>query len=310
MAFVIKGLESDADAWLFSNSSAPVNGTNATWAVDNRTIYADILGRDGSGIGFEGLPNSLVVEFDSFFNGDLGEPGLPHVSVHSMGVDNNTADRSSYIASWSLAGPEFPLGYYDGLVHTARVEFLPGLHFQNILRSQTTSPHTLDLSTVEEVYQPVSLVDEPNQGGTYRVLSPDVGTMSVFLDDMTLPLFSFPIDLKRSLRLTDNTTAVVGFTAATGRRWQNTYLLDWSFCEGEGCGQWVANQNTTCDVADVNADFSGNKWRNERKCTFWNSPTMWDKQENRVMRQGWVQRTNPVTSDPSYPDGLPLPDGV
>jgi hypothetical protein len=54
------------------------------------------------------------------------------------------------------------------------------------------------------------------------------GTLTIFLDDMTNPVLTIPVDLRTTLRL-DNGTAWVGLTAATGRRFQAHDILSFSF---------------------------------------------------------------------------------
>src|SRR5437773_1615454 len=58
------------------------------------------LGRAGSGLGFEGLPRSLAVEFDAQSSTDISDiAGGPHVSVQTRGVTANNAGRASSLGS-------------------------------------------------------------------------------------------------------------------------------------------------------------------------------------------------------------------
>ena len=41
----------------------------------------DALGREGSGLGYDGLPNTLSVELDTFYNFDMADLYENHVSV-------------------------------------------------------------------------------------------------------------------------------------------------------------------------------------------------------------------------------------
>jgi hypothetical protein len=43
------------------------------------------LGRNGKGIGYSGINNSLAVEFDTYFNHEVNDPYENHISVHSRG---------------------------------------------------------------------------------------------------------------------------------------------------------------------------------------------------------------------------------
>ena len=48
------------------------------------------LGSTGGGLGYAGIPNSLAVEFDTWFNPVLGDPNGNHISVHTAGTLQNT----------------------------------------------------------------------------------------------------------------------------------------------------------------------------------------------------------------------------
>lgn len=55
--------------------------------------------------------------------------------------------------------------------------------------------------------------------------------MRVFLDDMVEAVINLPISLKYAMKLNQG-RSYVGFTAATGSRWQNHDILSWDFIEG------------------------------------------------------------------------------
>jgi hypothetical protein len=84
------------------------------------------LGFPGSSIGYGGIPDSLAVEFDTFQNNQantalFGDPNGNHVSVHTRGVDPNSADEAFSLGS-STSIPTLD----DAQVHTARIDYLPG----------------------------------------------------------------------------------------------------------------------------------------------------------------------------------------
>jgi hypothetical protein len=84
---------------------------------------ADALGGGGGGIGYQGIPNSLAVEFDTWFNGGPDEPNGNHVSVRSQGIYPNWATGTPSLATAAIASPQFS---WDGLEHTARITYVPG----------------------------------------------------------------------------------------------------------------------------------------------------------------------------------------
>jgi hypothetical protein len=138
------------------------------------------LGNGGGGIGYNGIPNSLAVEFDTLqnppeeFGGTLGDPNDNHVSVQTRGTLPNSANPTFSLGSTTA----IPL-LADGNVHTAKVAYVPG-------------------------------------------------TLTIFLDDLTKPVLTVPVDLRTKLRL-DEGKAWIGFTAATGGRSQAHDILSFSF---------------------------------------------------------------------------------
>ena len=92
-----------------------------TFAIQNQG--ADATGSVGGSLGYDGLPKSLVVEFDTFNNGELfGDPNGNHVAVHSRG----TAPNGPGDASDSLLGvAELTPLLQDGAVHRAKVVYDP-----------------------------------------------------------------------------------------------------------------------------------------------------------------------------------------
>lgn len=68
-------------------------------------------------IGYAGIPNSIAVEFDTYQNGQYGDPGAPHIGIQSNGTVPNSAAHNT---SASLATPvEVP--FADGNVHNATI---------------------------------------------------------------------------------------------------------------------------------------------------------------------------------------------
>ncbi len=78
------------------------------FVVQNQSPWA--LGEVGMGLGYQGIVNSLAVEFDTTFNYELIEPFENHVSIHSRGWRfPNSANQSHSFAS-STAIPEMVSG--------------------------------------------------------------------------------------------------------------------------------------------------------------------------------------------------------
>jgi hypothetical protein len=143
------------------------------------------VGEGRPGLGYQGIPNSLAVEFDTAQNsavdfgaGTLGDPNDNHISVQTRGAEPNNANTDFSLGYTTQGTPTIPL-FADGSVHTTKV-----------------------------VYKP--------------------GTLTIFLDDLTKPVLTVPVDLGAKLRL-DNGQAWVGFTGATGKRAQAHDIHSFSF---------------------------------------------------------------------------------
>jgi hypothetical protein len=79
----------------------------------------DALGTDGYGIGYDAIPNSLAVEFDTWQNS--WDPDGNHISVNTGGTGPNSADHSHSLGATS-AIPDLS----DGAPHIAKIVYVPG----------------------------------------------------------------------------------------------------------------------------------------------------------------------------------------
>jgi len=76
------------------------------------------LGYLGFGIGYDGIPRSLVVEFDTWNNGSDDNNSSNHVAVHTRWRDPN-----SVAATARLGFADVPFNLEDGQVHTATIAY-------------------------------------------------------------------------------------------------------------------------------------------------------------------------------------------
>jgi CHRD domain/Bacterial lectin len=153
--------------------------------ADDQPFPHILIGEGRPGLGYQGIPNSLAVEFDTVQNsaedfgaGTLGDPNGNHISVQTRGTEPNNANTDFSLGFTTQGPPAIPL-FADGGVHTTKVAYKPG-------------------------------------------------TLTIFLDDLTKPVLTVPVDLGTKLRL-DEGKAWVGFTAATGNRSQAHDILSFSF---------------------------------------------------------------------------------
>ena len=173
--------------WQITRTLHPKGADGFAFVIHNADLPFPglALGDGGGGMGYNGIPNSLAIEFDTvqnrpgeFVEGERGDPNDNHVSVQTRGTLPNSADSTFSLGFTTQGPPAIPL-LADGRVHTTKVVYVPG-------------------------------------------------TLRIFLDDLTKPVLTVPVDLGTILSL-DNGQAWVGFTAATGRRSQAHDILSFSF---------------------------------------------------------------------------------
>ncbi len=76
----------------FSDGSAP-GADGIVFVIQNSAPGA--LGNTGGGIGYEDIPNSIAVEFDTYWNYQKSDPNGNHVAVFSNGMAPNSSDHST-----------------------------------------------------------------------------------------------------------------------------------------------------------------------------------------------------------------------
>lgn len=191
---------SDEYQFLGEHYTSSINGGDGfAFVIQNHPDRTAALGRSASGIGYQGIHNSLAVEFDTFTNADEGDPTFWHVSVHTAGAMPNTAKYSELNEFHRLD----KLG--DSDKHTVRIALFPGLHTGYLNAGKFSGTKFLS-----------------------NFLSEGFGTLCVYHDDLDDPLFCIPLNL-RSAIATDSGDAFVGLTASTGLHYENHDIFDWSF---------------------------------------------------------------------------------
>lgn len=170
----------------------------------------ETLGNGAQQMGYGGIENALAIEFDTWYNPDMGDLFSDHVSIHSAGpLKENDAGESTQLGLaklYSLA---------DGKEHLVRVRYYPEIVTEFIPYFTATQ----------------SLLDyiKDNEEGKR------VGTLAVFMDgETTTPFLAMPINLSVLLSLSEG-TAIMGFTASTGRSWEKHDIISWYCCEEPPC---------------------------------------------------------------------------
>ena len=137
----------------FNDPAGDPGGDGIAFVV--QAIGPEALGGYGGSLGYgddtgtPGIPRSLAVEFDTWFNppSEWDDPNGNHISVHTRGLLPNSAHEMFSLAS-TTAIPDLS----DGSIHTARVLYSPGslsIYLDDLLAPRLVVPldlgPTLDL---------------------------------------------------------------------------------------------------------------------------------------------------------------------
>jgi len=182
---------------------------------------SSLLGDPAEGLGYAGLPNSVAVEFDTWYDEILNDGYDNHISVQCVGPGLPNSNQHRYSLGMTSDLPEMT----DEVPHWVQLVYSP------VLSASFFQPTLCALSgaceKVQSTPQFSSLLDQGyfNQG---------VGSLSIFVDDLTAPRIIAPLNLLSLLDTSGPTT--FGFTATTGRsQWQTHDFWNWTVCSYTQC---------------------------------------------------------------------------
>jgi Legume lectin domain len=89
---VAEGFTTAFTLWMVPGGSY-TTADGMAFVIQNSGVNA--LGDNTGGPGYQGMANSLAVEFDTFMNDQLGDPNNNHVGVQSCGTAPNSLDHTS-----------------------------------------------------------------------------------------------------------------------------------------------------------------------------------------------------------------------
>ena len=219
-------------------SCAVAGGDGFAFVLHGDPAGSAALGGRGGGLGYAGLANALVVEFDTWYNGGGGggdaggDDGLwDHVSVHASppppagagggaplggggwGADDDADVVSGGGADAAAAAAAAAAGVTPNascaLAPHARADLADGLvHSVRVVYWRSLR---LDLlgRFAGSPYLLRHFVVDAGEGRR-------VGTLAVFLDDAALPLVALPINLNAVLRLPDSRAFLVRLAGGRG----------------------------------------------------------------------------------------------
>lgn len=183
-------------------------GDGMAFVIQNADARA--LGGGGNQLGYGGMTNCVVVEFDTHHDADARDPYNNHVAVLTRGATAPTLASHHAAIGTSVSVPDLS----DGERHVVRVVYDPDFIAEDAThKSFRSGAHLLSLRNYHH----------------------GLGTMKVYVDDLAEPALTVPINLGAFLDL-DAGRAWVGFTAATGERAQHHDVLSFRFRERFGGG--------------------------------------------------------------------------
>jgi Legume lectin domain/MBG domain/YDG domain len=114
-------------------------GDGFAFVIQGASSGAATLGSTGYGmyIGYAGIPNSIAIEFDTYYNSQYQDPTGPHIGIQSLGTQPNTPDHTPATGA-DLGGP-VAATFADGNVHTATITY-DGISTLSVYLDGSTSP--------------------------------------------------------------------------------------------------------------------------------------------------------------------------
>jgi hypothetical protein len=104
-----------------ASTSANSIGDGFAFVIQGAPTGAATLGLTAYGmyIGYDGIPNSIAIEFDTYQNTGYGDPSSPHIGIQSNGAGANSPDHTS---SAKLGGP-VTATFANGTLHSATIAY-------------------------------------------------------------------------------------------------------------------------------------------------------------------------------------------
>lgn len=169
------------------DSSIP-GADGLAFVIQNFIPYA--LGTSGGGIGYDGIPNSVAIEFDTFSNDstqieNFFDPNGNHIAVQTGGQRENTSKHR----------PANTLGI-NSKISTILTDGT--IYYSKVIYDEKNKTLEIFLDTTKELATPVLVISD--------------------------------FDLYSTLKLERGYRAYLGFTSATGCAFESHELLSWYVC--------------------------------------------------------------------------------
>lgn len=93
-------------------------GDGFAFVIQDSGLDATGTGPGQGGIGYYGIPRSVALEFDTWYNAERSDPSDNHISIQTLGLEPNSNDQSASLGSVTL-----PFDLQDGNVHSVRIVY-------------------------------------------------------------------------------------------------------------------------------------------------------------------------------------------
>jgi hypothetical protein len=169
----------------------------------------------GGELGYDGIANSIAIEFDTFYDGKTSDPYENHVSVHTRGRQPNSANHT-YSIGETHAVPDLTNGKIK-----IRIRYEPYVQEHLLL-----SPNYSATPYLQKFFQ-TNGISHTEDYGSWD--SGGIGTLQVYVQNMNNPALIVLLQLAETLEL-NRGHAWVGFTSSsTDEVWQSHDILSWDF---------------------------------------------------------------------------------
>ena len=173
-------------------SCSIAGGDGFAFVLHGDVAGASALGGGGGGLGYSGLLNALVVEFDTWYNADPAAGDLPydHVAVHAaLRPEDDPGDVGVSADVSCQIGQARRVDIADGLIHSARIVYWRHVKYDLLPFFTGTS----------------ALLPFLRDAGESRRM----GTLAVYYDNSTHPVLALPLNLNPVLKLPENQAFMV-----------------------------------------------------------------------------------------------------
>jgi hypothetical protein len=119
---VAQGFKTVFTLQIVPSRTASTTADGMSFLIQNSSLNA--LGTQTGQPGYYGIPDSIAVEFDTFYNPQISDPNNNHIGIQSCGTLPNTYDHGS---SCNLGlQPDLPVTLADGNPHQVVISYAPG----------------------------------------------------------------------------------------------------------------------------------------------------------------------------------------